>query len=287
MAKRKISAAMLIAAGEDAHLQINDKVSHAKLIDGQEFLEIDVDSVVNNPMQPRIHIDIDELNDLARSIKLHGLIQPIAVIRAGENKYILKAGQRRLLVHKNLGLAKIKAIVEEESILPTAESEKALFEIAVIENTHRDNLNPLEFALSLRKALDKKLYNNLDELSMAISKSKSYVSKALKILLLNDEIIADLTANNSTNDIEALYEIQKIANTKEQSRVYQDFITKKIDRKGIRELQSKVSHAKPEMLYKLKTTDKKIELNVDITSLGQDIKNKFKQEIEEVIKKYV
>jgi ParB family chromosome partitioning protein len=163
MAKRKINAAMILAAGEDAHLQTKEKVSHAKSIDGEMFLELNVEDIKNNPMQPRIHIDEEELRDLARSIKLHGLIQPIAVIKVGESDYILKAGQRRWLAHKELGLKKIKAIVQEETILPKKESDKALFEIAVMENTQRDNLNPLELALSLRQAMDKKLYKNMEE----------------------------------------------------------------------------------------------------------------------------
>lgn len=288
MAKRKLNAAMILAAGEGAHLQTNTKVSHAKLIDGHEFLEIDVDSIINNPMQPRLHIDLDELNDLARSIKLHGLIQPIAVIRAGEDNYILKAGQRRWLAHKNLGLKTIKAIVQEETILPTAENEKALFEIAVMENTHRDNLNPLELALSLQQAMNKNLYKNLDELSFALGKSKSYLSKVMKVLMLNDEIIKDLSQNKSTNDIESLYEIQKIKEPKEQVRVYRDFVSKKLDRSAIREINKKeVSHAKQDKSYELKTTDKKLELNINIALLDKEIKNKFKQELEEVIKRYI
>lgn len=145
MAKRKIDAAMILAAGDDAHLQTNSKVSQEKLLDGESFLELDIDSIENNPMQPRIHISNDELDELARSIKLHGLIQPIAVIKVEQDKFILKAGQRRLLAHKKLGLNKIKAIVENREILGKNLDEKALFEIAIMENTHRERLDPLEF----------------------------------------------------------------------------------------------------------------------------------------------
>jgi len=128
VAKRKINAAMILAAGEDAHLQTNEKVSHAKpkSIDGETFVDLNVDQIINNPMQPRLHIDELELKDLTRSIKLHGLIQPIAVIKIGEDQYILKAGQRRWLAHKELGLNKIKAIVQEETILPKKESDNCI-----------------------------------------------------------------------------------------------------------------------------------------------------------------
>jgi len=287
MAKRKINAAMILAAGEDAHLQTNEKVSHVKSIEGETFLELNVNDIKNNPMQPRIHIDEEELKDLARSIKLHGLIQPIAVIKVGQSDYILKAGQRRWLAHQQLGLKKIKAIVQEETILPKKESDKALFEIAVLENTQRDNLNPLELALSLRQAMDKKLYKNMDELSNTLGKSKSYVSKVMKVLSLEDEIIKDLEVNKSTNDIESLYEIQKIKDSSEQVSVYFSFIEKKLDRKGIREInktKNKVSHAK--IPYKINHNSKVIKLEFDTSILTAEDSQKISKELEEVLKKY-
>ena len=76
--------------------------------------------------------------------------------------------------------------------MPKKERDKALFEIAVMENTQRNNLNPLELALSLRHAMDKKLYKNMDELANTLGKSKSYISKVLKVLALEDEIIEDI-----------------------------------------------------------------------------------------------
>ena len=287
MAKRKINAAMILAAGEDAHLHTKEKVSHAKSIDGETFSELNVDEIKNNPMQPRLHINETELNDLTRSIKLHGLIQPIAVIKVGDNEYILKAGQRRWLAHKELGIKTIKAIVQEETILPKKEKEKALFEIAVMENTQRENLNPLELALSLRNAMDKKLYKNMEELSIALGKSKSYVSKVLKVLSLEDEIIKDLEVNKSTNDIESLYETQKIKDIKEQVRVYFDFIAKKLDRKGVRELnkaKNKVSHAKSP--YSFANRAKTVKLEFDTSKLTDEEVKNINEELEEVLKRY-
>jgi len=287
MAKRKINAAMILAAGEDAHLQTKEKVSHAKPIDGETFLELNIENIKNNPMQPRIHIDEIELKDLTRSIKLHGLIQPIAVIKVGDDEYILKAGQRRWLAHKELGLKTIKAIVQEETILPKKENERALFEIAVMENTQRENLNPLELALSLRNAMDKKLYKNMEELSIALGKSKSYVSKVLKVLSLDDEIIKDLEVNKSTNDIESLYEIQKIKDIKDQVRIYFDFIAKTIDRKGLRELnktKDKVSHAKSP--YSFANRAKRVKLEFDTSKLTDEEVKNINEELEEVLRKY-
>ncbi len=260
MVKRRINAAMILAAGKDEHLP--KKVSHVKPIDGETFLELNVEDIKNNPMQPRLHIDESELKDLTRSIKLHGLIQPIAVVKVSDNEYILKAGQRRWLAHKELGLKTIKSIVQEETILPKKENEKALFEIAVMENTQRENLNPLELALSFNQALGKKLYKNNSELAIALGKSPSYISKLLKVLKLEDEIIKDLAINKSTNDLESLYMIQKIKDSKEQVRVYFDFIARRIDRSNLKGILKKLSHTKT--LFDEEQYDIDIEINKEL-----------------------
>ena len=286
MAKRKINAAKLMAAGEDAHLQTQEyeEVSHAKLIDGEEFLEISVDSIENNPMQPRIVIDKEELQLLADSISAHGLIHPISVMKTTDGKYILKAGQRRWLAHKLLNKKSVKAIVE--SVLSNNISDRHLFEIAIAENMQRDNLDPLEFALSLQHAMSKKLYTSMEELGSKLNKSKSYVSKALKVLILDKEILEDLEKNKSTSDIELLYEIQKIADKKQQIKVYFDYLNGDITRAGVRELnKKKVSHAK--LKYEIKATKKKIVFNADLVDVDDATKVLIQEELQAIIDKYL
>ena len=287
MAKRKINAAMMLAAGADAHLQTNERpVSHAKPIGGETFSELPVESIRNNPMQPRLRIDPDELEDLARSIKLHGLIQPIAVIKTGEGEYLLKAGHRRWMAHQKLGLLTIKAIVQEETILSQNEGDKALFEIAVMENTQRDNLNPLELALSLRHAMDRGLYRSMDEIALALGKSKSYVSKILKVLSLEDAIIHDLSRNKSTNDIEALYEIQKIKVPTEQIEVYFEFVAKKLDRKALRERNKASKPSKPQAPYAFSRKAHETRLELDLRSLDIEARLQLHEELEALLKRY-
>jgi len=285
MAKRKLNASVMLKAGENAHLQTSSKVSQEKLLE-DEFLEIDVDKIENNPMQPRLHIASQELDELARSIVLHGLIQPIALIEVSKERYILKAGQRRWMAHKQLGMKTIKAIVKKEEFSKQEMNDKILFEIAVIENTQRDNLNPLELALSLRQAMDKKLYSNLEELSLALGKSKSYVSKVLKVLLLEDEIIQHLSMNKPTNDIEALYEIQKIKESKKQIETYFDFVHKKINRQDIRAMNKpKVSQEK--LRYEFSYKSKRSTLDFDSSKFSKETVEKIQRELEEVLNRYL
>ena len=287
MAKRKINAALLLAAGEDAHLQTSfPETGKTSVIDGEMFMEVSVVDIVNNPMQPRININDNELLELAQSIKEHGLIHPISLVKKDDNTFMLKAGQRRWLAHKLLKLKTVKAIVETDSLSFGDDKKKQLFEIAIIENTQRDNLDPLEFALSIQNALTQNLYKSMGEVADKINKSKSYVSKVLKVLSLEEEILKDLLENKSTNDIETLYELQKIKDKKKQVKLYFSFIDKDIDRAGIRkEVQDKVSHAKQDVV--LKRTSKKLTLNVNLNELSAEKKNELEIEITKVLNKYI
>lgn len=287
MAKRKIDVTKLLAAGEDANLQTTEsRFSHAK-IENETFLAIDVDKIVNNPLQPRLEIKTEELKDLMTSIKLHGLIQPITLIKSKDNTFILKAGQRRWLAHKKLGLKKIKAIVEDECDTNSLEGKRKLFDIAVLENTQRENLNPLELSLALQQALDLELYKSKQDLALALSKSNSYISKVLKVITLDKQIIEDLKLNRSTSDIEALYELQKIEDKSKQVKLYFDFINKKITRNDIREINSKKKLNSFKVPYKIYKKAKQIKLEIDIKKLSLEEKNNLEQDLKEIAEKYI
>jgi ParB/RepB/Spo0J family partition protein len=272
MAKRKVDAAMLLKAGENAHLHSSspsnmsqsvvfdktypDDVSHAKL------LEIEVNKIKNNPLQPRLTIDPSELLELSESIKKHGLIHPISVIKDDEG-YTLRAGQRRWEAHKLAGLEKIKAIVVTGDINP-----KELFEIAIAENQHRANIDPLEFAIAVQTTLDAGYYENFDQVSESIGKSKSYISKILKVLSLSPAVLVHLRENKATNDVEALYELQKIKDPDEQMKFYLSFVSGEIDRSDLRAKTTFPKKDKPFLLYDLKK--QKAKVNLDIKKIGKE-----------------
>lgn len=286
MAKRKIDAAKLLAAGADANLQIKEsKFSHAK-IEKETFLAIDVYKIINNPLQPRLEIKDEELQDLMTSIKLHGLIQPIAVIKSNNNTYVLKAGQRRWLAHKKLGLKTIKAIVEDECDIESPLGKRKLFDIAVLENTQRENLDPLELSLSLQQALDQGLYKSKQELALALSKPNSFISKILKVMTLHKEIINDLKLNRSTSDIEVLYELQKIKDTKQQVELYFDFINKKINRNDIREVNAKKKSNTSNNSYHVYNKPKQIKFEIDTKKLSLLQKEELIKELKIIAEKY-
>jgi len=264
------------------------KLSHAKSARAETLAEIDVDAIINNPQQPRfLNLEDKDLKDLASSIEQQGLIQPITVITK-DDKYILQAGQRRWLAHKLLGRKTIQAIVHQGSTFGKNKNEKDLFEVAIIENIQRKNLVPLELSMSMQQALDKKLYKNKEELSAALGKSSSYIGKVLKILALDNTILTDLKMNKSINDVESLYELQKIKDPRKQISTYFDFLHKKIDRNGIRELtKSKKDVSNKKGLYKFTGRAKVLKLELDTTSLTDKKIQEMKHELEEVLKKYI
>ena len=110
------------------------------------FSEIPVGEIEVNPFQPRQHFDAEALRELADSIRVHGIIQPITVRRLAPNQYQLISGERRFQASKLAGLDSIPAYIR------TANDQQML-EMALIENIQREHLNPIEIALSYQRLI--------------------------------------------------------------------------------------------------------------------------------------
>ncbi len=151
------------------------EAGYLKDLPTQGVQEIDVTKIKRNPYQPRREFDEESLKELSLSIKKHGLLQPIVVIK-DKDEYILVSGERRLRATKLLGESRIKAIVVDYS-------KEDLREYALIENIQREDLNPLDIALSLQSLIKEHNYTH-EELAATIAKSRSYVTNLLRILNL-------------------------------------------------------------------------------------------------------
>ena len=142
--------------------------------------QVAVDLIQRNPRQPREKFDINELENLAASIREHGVIQPLIVAPGKNGVYILIAGERRLRSAKVLGLKEVPVIVREAS-------EQKKLEFAIIENLQRENLNPLETAWAYQKLIDE--FNISQEAAAKrVGKARSTVANSLRLLSLPDEI---------------------------------------------------------------------------------------------------
>jgi len=149
------------------------------LDDSSELIrEIEIDLISPNPYQPRTYFSEDALNELSQSIKKHGLLQPIIVIKKDGN-FVLLAGERRLRATRIAGFKTIKAIIAD------IES-KNLRELALIENIQREDLNPIELAISYKELIEE--YEITQEgLSEIIHKSRTQITNTIRLLSLSDK----------------------------------------------------------------------------------------------------
>lgn len=146
--------------------------------------EIDVASIKPNPYQPRTNFDEEALDELAKSIKELGVIQPLTVRALGDGEYELISGERRLRAAKIAELNSVPAFVRD------ADSE-AMLEMAIVENVQREDLNPIEVALGYQRLMDE-IGLTQEKVSKKVGKSRSAVTNALRLLRLPPDIQASL-----------------------------------------------------------------------------------------------
>ncbi|WP_300859723.1 ParB/RepB/Spo0J family partition protein [uncultured Helicobacter sp.] len=177
MAKKKLA----MGRGLGAILSETAEAYEQNLSDNSSLvLELDVDIIKPNPYQPRKTFNLQALQELSESIKEHGLLQPVVVYDNGDGDYILIAGERRLRASKLAGLNNIKAIIAEIDF-------KRMRELAIIENIQREELNPIELALSYEELLQEYGITH-EELSKRIGKSRTQITNTLRLLQLSEEV---------------------------------------------------------------------------------------------------
>ena len=146
---------------------------------GSEPSEVDLDSIVPGPMQPRTHFDEASLQGLADSIRSHGVVQPL-LVRRRDGGYELIAGERRWRAAKLAGLARVPVVVKE---VP----DESLLEIALIENIQRENLNPIEEAQAYKKLIED-IGLTQEALASRVGRDRSYITNYLRLLRLPDDL---------------------------------------------------------------------------------------------------
>lgn len=140
---------------------------------------INIDSIIPNRFQPRLQFDDEALNELASSIKEHGIIQPL-VLRRVADKFEIIAGERRFKAAQLAGLTSVPAVISDLD-----DNESA--EVAIIENTHRRDLSPIEEAKSYKKLLDRK-YVTQEQLASRLGTSQSNVANKIRLLTLDETV---------------------------------------------------------------------------------------------------
>lgn len=141
---------------------------------------IPIEFIVRNAENPRRQFDREDLADLARSIRKHGIVQPIVVRQAGDERYEIIAGERRWRAAQ-------QAEIKEVPVLIRNVDDKTALEIAIVENVQRSDLNPLEEAMGYDQLMSQYNYTQND-LGEVIGKSRSHVANSLRLLKLPDGV---------------------------------------------------------------------------------------------------
>ncbi len=147
---------------------------------GEKIVVLNIADIDANPDQPRKTFDDKSLDGLAQSIKNKGVISPIIVVQLG-NKYQIVAGERRYRASKIAGFTQVPAIIKKLE-------QKEIFEIALIENIQREDLNPVEEAEAYKQLIENYNYTH-NEIADIVGKSRSHVTNILRILTLSNEIL--------------------------------------------------------------------------------------------------
>lgn len=151
------------------------------------FQRIPVGDIEPNPRQPRKDFDETALQELAHSIKLHDLVQPITVSGLANGKFMLISGERRLRASKLAGLKDIPAYIRKTN-------DQQLLELALLENLQREDLNAMEIALSYKRMMEE-LNHTQEEVAERMGKERSTVANYIRLLRLPPDIQAAVRKN--------------------------------------------------------------------------------------------
>ncbi|MEO0412900.1 MAG: ParB/RepB/Spo0J family partition protein [Pseudomonadota bacterium] len=171
--------------GEEVRVNPADNVTALQPKRGETGLkELPLDLLMPNPDQPRTHFEPEQIEELSKSIKDRGVLQPILArpMKNDPGLYEIVAGERRWRAAQKAQLHKVPVIIQELS-------DKATFEIALIENVQRSDLNPMEEARAYRK-LSEDFGHSADAIGGLVGKSRSHVANLMRLLALPDDVAA-------------------------------------------------------------------------------------------------
>ncbi|MDD3123089.1 MAG: ParB/RepB/Spo0J family partition protein [Candidatus Izemoplasmatales bacterium] len=187
---------------------LNDLLKENEILDleKEEVIDIPLDKIEPNPFQPRKHFDSNQLNELAESIRINGVLQPVIVKKVMDG-YMLVAGERRCRASKIAGFESVPAIVRDYN-------NQYLAELALLENIQREDLTIVEEANAYQNAISSLNLTHL-ELSQKIGKSRSYVSNTLGLLSLPQVVLDEINKGNiSMGHARALSKLKDVSRIK-------------------------------------------------------------------------
>jgi ParB family chromosome partitioning protein len=222
---------------------------------------IKISDIATNPYQPRTEFDQVALNELADSIRIQGLIQPITVRGADGGKYQLISGERRLRASKLAGLTEIPAYVRQAN-------DQQMLEMALIENIQRENLNAIEVALSFQRMLEECSLKQ-EQLGERVGKNRSTVTNYLRLLKLPPAIQISIRDQKiSMGHARALINVEEPA---KQLFIHQEIIDKGLSVRKVEELVRSINSVQ----IKPKTEKQPVGISFEYQKLQKDLASRF------------
>lgn len=261
-----LGALIQSSASKDAPIQDEAK--------NHTIIEIEITKIKTNPFQPRVIFDQEALSDLVESIKIHGVIQPIAVRKSG-NAYELIAGERRIRASIEAGLEKIPAIILD------IDSDQTMIELAIIENVQRENLNDIEIAMGYHLLMDKCNLTQ-EQVAQKVGKDRATVANFLRLLKLPIEIQQKLAMRELTNGhARALLSLSSFDNQKVLAeRIISEDLSVRETENIIRELMGGVKKTIKKASKKKAGNAKQTQsLNSDLLALEDSLREHFTTQV--------
>ena len=220
------------------------------------IIEIDLTSIEVNPFQPRSQFNEEQLKELAGSIKELGVIQPITVRKIGQNKFQLVSGERRFRASKMLGNKTIPAF------LRLANDQEAL-EMALVENIQRQDLDPIEIAMSYQRLMDEVKLTQ-DQMSQRVGKKRSTIANYLRLLKLDPIIQTGM--RDGFISMGHGRAIINVTNSTDQLSIYEQILSKKLSVRATEELVKNLNNPKAVSTKTTTETPKFVKDGVEIIS---------------------
>ena len=214
---------------------------------------VEVDKIKPNPFQPRREFDEQKLNDLARSIRQYGVIQPLTVTRKEIQKpdgglateYELVAGERRLRAAKLAGVASVPALIRD-----VEDDDKTKLELAIVENLQREDLNPMDRARAFAQLVNEFGFKH-GEVAEKVGKSREYVSNTIRLLALPQEM-QEALSEGKINEGNTRPLLMLTDRPQEQATLFREILLKKLTVRDTESIARRIAYdrvRKKEYLY--------------------------------------
>ena len=230
----------------------------------KEVIEVALDDIIPNRFQPRLAFDEGALNELAKSIKEHGIIQPLVLRKIG-NKYEIIAGERRYKAAYIAGLRKVPAVT-----IDLNDNESA--EVAIVENIQRKDLSPIEEAKSYKKLLERG-YLTQEQLATRMGKTQATISNKLRLLNLSPKV-QDALLNNKISERHAR-SLLRIEDKSKQEELLDNIIENRINVKDTDDMINNMLSNKEERVVEPVSTSTSSSDEFDIDAIMARIQKKI------------